>query len=259
VSRWLEEFVVHRADAVVGISRNILEDLEARGIEPRKLAYVSNGVDTERFFPRPRDADLSVKFGLTEGEPVLGFIGSLWRFEGISWLVQAAVQLRRRGTRFRLLIVGHGEEAPAIKIAIKEFAAEDFILFCGLVSNDEVHRYYSLMDVLVYPRRRMRLTEKVTPLKPLEAMAQGKAVIASNVGGIRELIQAEATGLLFTPEDIDDFCHQAARILTDIDLRHRLGDQGQRAVLRERDWKLLVRQYDAVYANAVRYRQTAGL
>jgi PEP-CTERM/exosortase A-associated glycosyltransferase len=257
VSRALEEFVVRRADGLVGISRNILEDLEARGIEPRKLSYVSNGVDPERFFPRPRDADLSAKLDLTEGEPVLGFIGSLWGFEGISWLVRAAVQLRRRGIRFRLLIVGHGEEAAGVRMAIKELDARDFILFHGPVPNEEVHRYYSVMDVLVYPRRRMRLTEKVTPLKPLEAMAQGKAVLGSNVGGIRELVRAEETGLLFNPEDIDDFCRQAARILTDVDLRHRLGDQGRRAVLRERDWRLLACQYDAVYEKAIRRHQTA--
>jgi glycosyltransferase involved in cell wall biosynthesis len=235
-----------------------LADLEARGIEPTKLWHVSNGVDVERFFPLPRDGDLSRKLDLTEGEPVLGFIGSLWRFEGVSWLVRAVAQLRRRGTRFRLLIVGAGEEAPAIRAAIKEFSVEDLILFPGPVSHDEVHRYYSIMDVLVYPRRRIRLTEKVTPLKPLEAMAQGKAVLGSDVGGIRELVEPEETGLLFNPDDIDDFCKQATRLLADPDLRQRLGERGRQAILRKWDWKLLARQYDAVYEAAIsRHRATA--
>jgi PEP-CTERM/exosortase A-associated glycosyltransferase len=257
-SRWLEEFVVRRADAVVGISRNIVDDLKTRGIDPAKLSYVPNGVDAVFFPPRQRDAELAGRFGIRGDEIVLGFIGSLWRFEGISWLVQAAAQLRRRGSRFRLLIVGHGEEAPAIARRIKELAAENFVVFCGRVANEEVHRYYSLMDILVYPRLRMRLTDKVTPLKPLEAMAQGKAVLGSDVGGIRELVQPEKTGLLFEPEDVDDFCRQAERILTNADLRRRLGDEGQETVIREREWKLLVRRYDSVYANAIRYRQTAA-
>jgi PEP-CTERM/exosortase A-associated glycosyltransferase len=257
-SRRLEEFVVRRADGVVGISRNILADLQARGIEPRKLWHVSNGVDIERFRPLPRDTDLSRRLDLVEGEPVLGFIGSLWKFEGISWLVRALAQLRQRGARFRVLIVGAGEEAVAIRAAIKELSVEDLILFPGPVSHNEVHRYYSVMDILVYPRRRIRLTERVTPLKPLEALAQSKAVLGSNVGGIRELVEPEETGLLFNPDDIDDFCRQAARLIANPDLRQRLGECGRQAILRKWDWKLLVHQYDAVYEAAINRHRAAA-
>jgi glycosyltransferase involved in cell wall biosynthesis len=119
------------------------------------------------------------------------------------------------------------------------------------VPNDQVERYYSLMDLLVYPRLSVRITEMVTPLKPLEAMALGKAVLGSNVGGIRELIEPEKTGLLFEPENIRDFCTVTSRLLGQPDLRRALGEEARRRVCTEKDWALLARRYEAVYAAAI--------
>src|SRR5271165_382875 len=186
LSRQLEQFVVRRADAVVGIARHILDDLQKRGVNSRKLFHVPNGVDVARFAKVPRDLELASQLGLA-GEPVLGFIGSLYRYEGLSWLVRASAQLRRQGASFQIVIAGQGEEMPEIRDAIREVGAQSYVKLVGQVPHDQVHRYYSLIDIMVYPRRSVRLTELTTPLKLLEAMAQGKAVLASDVGGIREL------------------------------------------------------------------------
>ena len=108
---------------------------------------------------------------------------------------------------------------------------------------------------MVYPRSSVRLTEMVTPLKPLEAMALGKAVLGSSVGGIRELIEPEVTGMLFKPGNIEDFCRQAARLLLHEDVRIALGNEARRRVLEERDWKVVVQGYEDVYEAA---RRNAG-
>jgi glycosyltransferase involved in cell wall biosynthesis len=253
LSRRLEEFVARHADYVISISQSILQDLQARGIAPNKMMVIPNGVDADGFTPLPRDAQLAASLGLPRDLPVLGYIGSLWRFEGIPWLVRAVAELRRRGIQTSLLVIGHGEETAAVRTAIKACAAEDFILFLGQKPHDEIARYYSLLDVLVYPRRRARVTEKVTPLKPLEASAQAKAILGSDVGGIRELVKAEETGLLFDPDNIEDFCRQATRLLLDAELRRRLGKSGRELILRERDWKLLGRSYETVYDKIARH------
>lgn len=250
LSRSLEGFVARRADAVVGIARHILDDLWARGISPGKLFHIPNGVDAERFSPLPRDTRLAAELGL-DNEPVLGFIGTLYRYEGISWLVRAAAELRRRGLSFRLLIIGHGEDIPEITAAVREADAGDYIRVLGQIPHDQIQRYYSVMDILVYPRRRVRLTELVTPLKPLEAMAQGKAVLASSVGGLRELVEQEKTGVLFEPDDIDDFCRQAERLLRDEEWRRELGKRAREIILREKDWKVLAGRYEEIYDLAV--------
>jgi glycogen synthase len=245
-TRRLESYVVERADAVVGIAGHILEDLKARGVASEKLFHISNGVDAEWFDPLPRDTALANKLGLGK-EPVLGFIGSLYHYEGISWLVGAVAELRRRGVACRLMVLGDGEDTAAIQAAIRKHAAEDYISPMGRVAQDQVPRYYSLMDVMVYPRRSTRLTELVTPLKPLEAMAQGKPVLASAVGGIRELVQHEETGLLFKPESVDDFCQQATRLLEQKSLREQIAHRARQKALGEKEWKAVARGYEAVY------------
>jgi PEP-CTERM/exosortase A-associated glycosyltransferase len=255
VSRRLEGYVASRADAVVGIAQHILDDLRGRGVKTAKLFHVPNGVDAERFSPRPQDATLRRDLEIGD-EPVMGFIGSLYRYEGIAWLVMAAKKLRSQGVKFQVLIVGHGEEMAEIKEAIRRTGAQDYVRTLGQVPHDQVQRYYSLMDVMVFPRRRIRLTELTTPLKPLEAMAQGKAVLASNVGGIRELV-GQGPCMLFEPDDVEDFCSKAAELLSNERLRRDLGQTAREMVIREKDWKVLVRKYEAVYEfAATRHRKS---
>jgi len=251
LAKALETHVVRRADAVVAIAEAILGDLETRGISREKMFHVPNGVDSSRFQPRSRDTVLEKELGI-EGVPTLGYLGTLFRWEGISWLVRAATALRQKGINFKLLLVGDGEEAPEVKKAIAEAGAESYVHFLGRVAHEEVEQYYSVMDVMVYPRRSMRLTEFVTPLKPLEVMALGKAVLGSAVGGIRELIDPQVTGILFEPESINDFCQKAGLLLGDPELRRQLGESARQKILAEKDWKALTRRYESVYEAAKR-------
>lgn len=246
LSRQLEQYVCTQADAVVGIATSILQELRERKISPEKLFHVANGVDTSRFKPLARDREIANRLG-TGDVPVLGFIGSLFYFEGVSWMVKAAGELHRRGAKFKLVIIGHGEEADIIRREIADAHAEDYVIFVGKVPFDDVQKYYSNIDVMVYPRLSNRVTELVTPLKPLEAMALGRAVLGSSVGGIRELVKHEQTGLLFNPEDVDDFCKQASRFIDDSSLRQKLAQQGREMVLREKDWKQIAKSYSDIY------------
>jgi PEP-CTERM/exosortase A-associated glycosyltransferase len=253
LSQKLEDYVVHRADAVVGISQSILDELKRRKADPAKLFHVPNGVDVEKFAPVLRDENLATKLGLG-GEPVLGFIGSLYRWEGVAWLVGAVAELRRRGTACKLLIVGDGEEMPAVREAVRELNAGDFIQILGRVPHDEIERFYSVVDVLVYPRHSIRLTELVTPLKPLEAMALGKAILGSDVGGIRELVESEKTGILYRADNVEDFCVKATKLLAQDNLRRNLGEEARKFILREKDWSVLARLYIDIYDFAIRNR-----
>jgi len=257
LARRLETHVVRHADAVVGISQSILRDLEARGIEPNKFFCVPNGVDTARFIPRAKDLALAESLRLN-GTPTLGFIGTLFPWEGIAWLVQAAAALRRSGVVFKLLLVGDGKDGEQVRKAIQENDAASYISFVGRVLHDQIEQYYSVIDVLVYPRLSMRLTELVTPLKPLEAMALGKAVLGSDVGGIRELVDPEVTGVLFKSGDMRDFASQATRLLGDPGFRQALGTQARQRIAAEKDWKTLARTYESVYTAATRVVAARG-
>lgn len=256
LTRALETYIVRNADAVSGIAQHILQDLQSRGISSEKLFHIPNGVNAERFAPVPRDASLAAELGLPDA-PVFGFFGSLYRYEGISWLIQAAARLRARGNRFALLIIGRGEEAESIRAAIRDHNLVDSVKFIDHVPHEQIRRYYSVVDIPVFPRLSVRLTELVTPLKPLEAMSLSKAVLASGVGGHRELVQHEVTGLLFRPEDVEDFCVQAERLIAAPALRRQLGERAREMILQTKDWNVLAKEYQRVYDFVLRNHHSA--
>jgi glycogen(starch) synthase len=246
LTRKLETYVAQKADAVAAIAKPIIDDLHGRGISPEKLFHIPNGVDIDYFSPASRDEPLARKLNLDDG-PVFGFFGSLYRYEGISWMIHGLAELRSRGHKVKTLIIGRGEDERAIRDAIRDCNAADYVRLIEHVPHEQIGRYYSLVDVLVYPRRSVRITELVTPLKPLEAMALMKPVLASGVGGIRELVEHERTGLLFEPENIPDFCYQAERLISSSALRKLLGERGREFVVRERDWNILAQRYSHLY------------
>jgi PEP-CTERM/exosortase A-associated glycosyltransferase len=244
LTRALENHVVKQADRVAVICDGLRSDLVTRGFAAEKIFVSPNGVDMELFGnPPPADEALAAQLGLT-GKAVIGYIGSFYDYEGIDDLI-AAMPLMASDAH--LLLVGGGPMEKALKSQAESSSARDRIHFVGRVPHEEVERYYSLVDVLAYPRKAMRLTELVTPLKPLEAMAQGRLVAASSVGGHRELIQDGVTGTLFAPDD-------PAAIAKALDalLANRAHWPERRATARafvaeERNWQKNIVRYDPVY------------
>ncbi|PSJ38779.1 TIGR04063 family PEP-CTERM/XrtA system glycosyltransferase [Allosphingosinicella deserti] len=199
--RALETLAARRADMVAVICEGLRRDLIARGIGREKIIVSPNGVDMTLFgSPVPADPDLARRLGL-KGADVVGFIGSFYDYEGLDDLIAAMPLLLARRPDAHLLLVGGGPMEAALKAQAEGSSAAARIHFVGRVPHHEVERFYGLIDVLAYPRKQMRLTELVTPLKPLEAMAQRKLVVASNVGGHRELIEDGVTGTLFPAGD----------------------------------------------------------
>jgi PEP-CTERM/exosortase A-associated glycosyltransferase len=249
LTRALETFVFRRADRIVVIAEAMRRDVIRRGVDPGRIAVVGNGVDVDRFRPIPRDEPLAGRLGI-DGELIFGFIGSFYRYEGLRFLVSTLPQLRERVPGARLLLVGSGEETAALREAAA--ASGGAILLPGQVPHEDIGGYYSLIDVFVCPRRRMRLTELVTPLKPLEAMAMAKPVLASDVGGLAELIEHGANGMLFRADDTASLVEQAATLGSSRRFRTTLGEAARAHVERERSWPRVVGRYLEVYGSVRR-------
>lgn len=199
LTRAMETRAVRRADHVFTICDGLRGDLLARGIAPGHVDLAPNAIEPERLPPiTAKDAELAAQLGLGAG-PVLGFLGSFYHYEGLSLLIDAFPAIRARWPGARLLFVGGGPEDAALRARAASLG--DAALFTGRVGPEAVRRYYSVIDLLVYPRLRMRLTDLVTPLKPLEAMALARRFIASDVGGHRELVEDGVTGRLFAADD----------------------------------------------------------
>ena len=249
LTRTLENNVVKSADAVVTICDGLRQDLIARGVDPARITIAPNGVDLSLFgTPTPRDAALAAELGLGEG-PVIGFIGSFYDYEGIDDLIAAMPALIARQPQARLLLVGGGPCEAALRAQAEASSAAHAIHFVGRVPHDQVERYYALADVMAYPRKRSRLTDLVTPLKPLEAMAQGKLVAASDVGGHRELVRHGVTGVLFAPDSPPAAAEALAALLADQSAWETYRAAGRRHVETSHDWATNVGRYLRVYQN----------
>jgi PEP-CTERM/exosortase A-associated glycosyltransferase len=243
----LETRACRKADAVAVICEGLRADLIARGIPAAKIMVSPNGVDLGLFGdPAPADPALRAELRL-DGAEVIGYLGSFYDYEGIDDLIAAMPALIAARPTAHLLLVGGGPMAEALKAQAAASPVADRIRFVGRVPHDQVERYYGLVDILCYPRKRMRLTELVTPLKPLEAMAQRRLVAASDIGGHRELIRDGETGTLFAPDDPPAIATALAGLLADRDGWEARREAGVRFVERERDWAVNVRRYLPVY------------
>ena len=247
LSRMLETYAAQQADAVAVICDGLRHDLIERGIPADKIIVSPNGVDMALFGdPPPPDAELASRLGL-DGAEVVGFIGSFYDYEGLDDLIAAMPLLVARRPGVHLLLVGGGPMEAALKAQADGSPVSSRIRFIGRVPHQEVERYYGLIDVLAYPRKAMRLTELVTPLKPLEAMAQRKLVAASDVGGHRELIEDGVTGTLFAPGDPASLAAALDSIFSERDSWEQRRDTARRFVERDRNWSSNISNYIPAY------------
>ena len=252
LTRALETSVVRRADAVTTICEGLRGDLIARGVPEDKITVIPNAVDIERFpLLERRNPVLERELGL-DGKAVLGFIGSFYAYEGLPLLVRAMPAILRAQPDTQLLLVGGGPQEVELRALVAELGLEGEVIFTGRVPHDEVSAYYSLVDVFAYPRLSMRLTDLVTPLKPLEAMAQGRLVLASDVGGHRELIDDGRTGVLFPAGSVEGLASAALELLQARDRWEDFRQAGRRFVETERNWAASVARYAPVYERLIR-------
>lgn len=252
LGRALENRVARDAQAITCICEGIRDELIKRGFSADKITIIPNAVDIDKFAPVGKaDDELKRSLGL-ENCQVLGFIGSFYAYEGLDILLRALPALKRREASTRLLLVGGGPEEAALKALATDLGMANSVIFTGRVPQDQVTRYYSLIDLLVYPRKSMRITELVTPLKPLEAMAQERLFIASDVGGHRELVRHRETGMLFKADDPAALAASVRDLLADADLGTQLKRAGRAFVTGERNWASSVQNYAPLYGELMR-------
>ncbi len=251
MSRALESFALRRADQITTICEGLRRDIVSRGIPDSRVTVIPNAVDVGAFrFGAAPDTELRRSLGL-DGATVLGFAGSFYGYEGVDLLIEAARRMLPRHPELRVLLVGGGFQEANLKAQAERLGLSGHVVFTGRVPQAEVQRYYDLIDVLAYPRLSMRLTELVTPLKPLEAMAQGRMFVASDVGGHRELVSDGVTGFLFPAGDAAALETALEDVLARRDQWPRIRAQARRFVESERTWSNSVARYDDVYQRAL--------
>lgn len=252
LTRDMETKVAREADAVTVICNGLKQDLVSRGIPAEKITLIPNAVDISKFSGSSEpNADLRSKLGL-DGAITLGFIGSFYDYEGIEILLESLPVIRREIPNVKILLVGGGPETKNLKEMSKAFGIADNVMFTGRVPHDKVQDYYNQVDIFVYPRKKMRLTDLVTPLKPLEAMAQHKLVAASDIGGHNELIENGKTGVLFKPDNSLSLARTIIDLLNDRESWPQMIAEGRKYVEDVRNWKNSIANYPAVFDRIIK-------
>lgn len=248
LTRKLETFVVNRADAVTTICQGLRQDLLDRKVPDSKITVIPNAVNIEQFdIISEKDSELQRQYQLQD-KVVLGFLGSFYGYEGLELIIQALPGILKQIPNGMFLLVGGGPQQDNLTKLIQQLGLQDKVIMPGRVPHAEVGKYYSLVDLLVYPRKPMRLTELVTPLKPLEAMAQGKLVLASDVGGHKELIEHGKTGWLFESGNVDALTEAAIQVLSAPEHWPETIKNGREFVTQIRNWKNSVSNYQSIYS-----------
>jgi PEP-CTERM/exosortase A-associated glycosyltransferase len=238
---------MRRADAVTTICEGLRNEIIKRGIVPEKVTVIPNAVDVEQFRRGGKaNPDLIERYGLADSI-VLGFIGSFYAYEGLELLLEAMALLKDEEPALKLMLAGGGPTEGSLRKQAEDLKLGAEVIFTGRLPHQQVSHIYNLIDVLVYPRTASRLTELVTPLKPLEAMASEKIVLASDVGGHRELVRDGETGFLFPAGNPKRLAKAILDVLRRKDQWHEIRAAGRKFVEIERAWANSVSRYAPIY------------
>lgn len=250
-SRALETHCMRGADLVVTLGEAMRDEIIERGVPENKVLIVPNGVSADFLRPLPdgtvvKRAALKKELGINDGEHVVGLVSSLVAHEGIGTLLRAVKILNDSGKRTRALIVGDGPERGALERQAATLGLD--AIFTGRVPMQRVRDFHAVLDVFVVPRTPDRVCQLVTPLKPVEAMASGLAVVVSAVKALAEIVQDKATGMLVPPQDAGALADCLAALLDAPDLRAELGGNAREWVARDRTWEHNAARYRDAYA-----------
>lgn len=247
----LETFLLFHVDHITVISHGIKNELIKRYVRVNKITVVPNGVDLNKFRLTPKNRLLINTYNLNN-KFIVGYIGSFFNYEGLEILIKAIKKLKLMKRDIVLLLVGTGEDEVLLKNMVRILELDSEVVFTGKVFPQNVLEYYSIMDILVYPRRSERITELVTPLKPLEAMAMQKCVILSNIGGHKELVTNDDCVVFFENANIDDLVDKIM-VLIDQPLKVKsIGTLAYNYVNKNKMWSTIVEAYLPIYKKLMR-------
>lgn len=248
-----ETRVLRQADAVICISETLRNEAVLRGVSPSKITIVPNAIETSIFERENVSKELpnAIKRLKTGSKPtVIGYIGSLREMEGVDLTADAVAMLHEKGHNVRLFVLTGLNGQDELARRCENLGISEITLIMGPVPHSEVSGFYELIDLFVVSRPDSRVSRLVTPLKPFEAMAMGKPVIASRLPALEEIIQHEKTGLLFNPGSKEDLMKTLERCIESTEFSKVLGSNAKEWVVEHRTWKRVVENTLSAYAIA---------
>ncbi len=246
------------ADLVVTLGETMRADIEARGVPRERLLVVPNAVDESFLDPLPSGDEVRKGLGIGPEEFVVGTTTSCFGYEGLDVLLDAVAAMRERGERAHALVVGDGPELATLRDRARRLGLTGAAHFPGRVPADRVRHHHAALDVFAVPRLDERVCRMVTPLKPVEAMAGGLPVVASDLPALREIVEPGVSGELIPAGE----SARLADVLTNLAYSHQkrtsYGQAGQERVGANRTWTEAAYRYSQAYRVLIRKMSEPG-
>ena len=224
------------ADAIITLGEQMKAGIIAEGIPAEKITLAPNSVGGD-FLSEPETRSAArVKLGLDPTLNYIGTVSSLVDYEGIDDLIEAFAILAPTFPDLRLLLVGSGTAVPVLQQRAATLGLSGRIIFTGRVPRSMTPLYHQALDIFVVPRKDLAVTRAVTPLKPVEALASARPVVASDLPALREIVQDRSTGLLTPANSPQSLAKSLAELLNNPEYCDQLGAAGRIDVLKNRTW-----------------------
>jgi glycosyltransferase involved in cell wall biosynthesis len=235
------------ADAVVTLNEGMAREMVSFGVPGDHIFVVPNVVDAEAFAPGPRDPELARRIDAAAGDTVVGYVSTFQAWEDFDTFIKAMGQLHERGVSVRGLLVGAGPQAAAVRRLVESLGLSKVISMPGAVPHHSIPSWYRLIDIFVVPRGLALRSFTVSPLKPVEAMSAGCAVVVSRIPGLMETIREGETGVSYQPGDVGALTEVLATLAQDPARRRRLSENARAWVLAERTLSTNAERFARLY------------
>jgi len=244
VTETIELAVFYAADLIVGNAQALKDELVERGVQPDKIVIVPNGVDAEKFNPNNSGKAIREQYGLSEDDIVVTFVGTFGPWHGAEVLAKSAKKVIEQNSQVKFMFVGHGGSLPIVRNIISENCIEDSVVFTGGVKQYDTPYYLAASDILVSPQIPNPDGSPFfgSPTKLFEYMASGKAIVASNLDQMGQILSHEKTALLTTPGSADEIADCIIRLVNDAKLRQTLGKNAREEVVKKYTWNIHVQK-----------------
>jgi phosphatidylinositol alpha-1,6-mannosyltransferase len=248
--------IYQQAAAVVAANEFARQGLIRIGVPEARIHKITPGVDLERFHPAIPNQELAKQLCLT-GKTVLLTVARLVPKKGHRAVLKAVARINRDFPDLKYLIVGEGPERHGLESLTKELGLSQVVNFLGNVPNERLPEFYNLCDVFVMANGRTLEGDIETfGMVFVEANAVGKPVVAGRCGGATEAVIDGSTGLLVDPEDIDQLEAALKLVLSNKELREKLGSAGLRRAQVDFDWKSRAKALHQVSQDILKIRRT---